>query len=233
VVNAVADEAVTVIVSKQGFVRTRQGKIEDPTSLPFKAGDGLLISFETRTTAWLFVLDTQGRAYSVSVAQIPGGKGDGMPLTALVDLTLGQKAVAFTCGHQEDRFLIASTSGKGFVCSGADLYSNRKAGKDFLTLDDKAQPIVLPVPNCDAEPYLALLSADGRGLVYPLSEVKVLSKGAGVILIAGDGIAECRLVCSLSEKMKLGKYSVIAEKLLGKRAGKGVGLGRSANKSLF
>lgn len=232
-VTAVADEAVTLIVSKQGFVRTRQGKIEDPTTLPFKAGDGLLMSFETRTTAWLFVLDTQGRAYSVSVAQIPGGKGDGMPLTALIDLTLGQKAVAFTCGRQEDHFLIASSAGKGFVCSGADLYSNRKAGKDFLTLDDKAQPMLLPIPHCEQSPYLALLSADGRGLVYAIDEVKKLSKGAGVILIAGDGLAECQLICSLNEKIKLGKYSVLPEKLLGKRAGKGAGLGRSANKSLF
>lgn len=236
-VNRVADEAVTLIVSKQGFVRTRQGKIEDPASLPFKAGDGLRLSFDTRTTAWLFVLDSQGRAYSVSVAQIPGGKGDGMPLTALIELPVGQKAMAFMCGRQEDRFLIASSSGKGFVCSGADLYSNRKAGKDFLTLDTPdAHPMIVMVPSCTEDapsPYLAVLSDDGRGLVYPLEEVRVLTKGAGVVLMAGEGIVECQVVCSLKEKIKLGKHSVTPEKLLGKRTGKGVALGRSTTKTLF
>jgi topoisomerase-4 subunit A len=227
-VSKVVDEAVTLIVSKQGFVRTRQGRIDDPSSLPFKSGDALLHAFDTRTTAWLFVLDTQGRAYSISVAQIPGGKGDGIPITALMELPSGHKPAVFACGTQEDRFLVASSAAKGFVCTGQALYSNRKAGKELLTLDTGTTPLLLSLPVCDADAplHLALLSRDGRGLVYPLAEVKSLSKGAGVMLMSAEGLAECRLLCHLREKIKLGKYSVVPEKLLGKRASKGSVLGR-------
>ncbi|OZB86330.1 MAG: hypothetical protein B7Z48_05135 [Thiotrichales bacterium 12-47-6] len=224
----VADEAVTVIVSKQGFVRTRLGKVEDVNSLPFKAGDGLLALFETRTVEWLFVLDSAGRVYAVPVAQLPGGKGDGMPITALIELPSGVKPSSFACGNLQSQFVVASSGGKGFICTGADLFSNRKAGKDCLTLADaKDKPMLVTVPACAAEsaPHLLVLSLEGNGLAYPLSEVRVLAKGAGVTLIAG-GIADVRCACDLNEKVVLGKYSVTADKLLGKRAAKGTPLAR-------
>jgi topoisomerase-4 subunit A len=162
------------------------------------------------------------------VAQIPGGKGDGIPITALMELPSGHKPAVFACGTQEDRFLVASSAAKGFVCTGQALYSNRKAGKELLTLDTGTTPLLLSLPVCDADAplHLALLSRDGRGLVYPLAEVKSLSKGAGVMLMSAEGLAECRLLCHLREKIKLGKYSVVPEKLLGKRASKGSVLGR-------
>lgn len=226
-VTNVADEAVTVIVSKQGFVRTRQGKVEEISALPFKAGDGLLALFESRTIEWLFVLDTLGRVYTIPIAQIPGGKGDGVPLTALMDLPSGHKPVAFACGSQADRFVVSGSHGKGFVCSGADLYSNRKAGKDCFTLDATDIPMLHLVPSCTAGlvPHILLLSQDGKGLSYPVDEIRVLSKGAGVMLIA-DGLQAIMLTCGIAEKVMLGKYSTSAEKLLGKRAGRGVPLGR-------
>ncbi len=113
------------------------------------------------------------------------------------------------------------------------MFSNRKAGKDCLTLadaDDK--PLLVAVPSCsaDAVPHVLLLSLEGNGLAYPLSEVRELAKGSGVILIAG-GIADVRCVCALNEKVTLGKYSVTADKLLGKRAGKGITLARKRKTS--
>jgi topoisomerase-4 subunit A len=224
----VADEAVTVIVSKQGFVRTRLGKVDDVNALPFKAGDGLLELFETRTVEWLFVLDSGGRIYTVAVSQLPGGKGDGMPITALIDLPAGVKPMGFACGNLQTQFVVASSGGKGFVCSGADLFSNRKAGKDCLILASaQDKPFFIAVPACSPEstPYLLLLSTESHGLAYPLSEVRELAKGTGVILVAG-GISDLGCVCALNEKVTLGKYKVTADKLLGKRAGKGIDLGR-------
>ena len=114
------------------------------------------------------------------------------------------------------------------------MFSNRKAGKDCLTLadvDDK--PLLVSVPNCSANaaPHVLLLSLEGNGLAYPLSEVRELAKGSGVILIAG-GIADVACACAINEKVTLGKYSVTADKLLGKRAGKGLALGRKRKASV-
>ena len=223
----VADEPITVIVSKQGFVRTRTGKVDDIATLPFKTGDGLLALFDSRTVAFLFVLDTTGRAYSVPIAQLPSGKGDGAPIASLIDLPAGVRPMAFACGHLTSRFVVASSQGKGFVCKGEDLFSNRKAGKVFLTIEAGDKPLLQLVPECqgDQTPHIAVLSNDGCGLVYPVDELRVLSGGAGVILIAG-GLVEVQLICQLTDRITLGKHKVIPEKLLGKRAAKGVLLGR-------
>lgn len=223
---AVVDEPVTLVVSKQGFVRTRQGRVE-ADQLPFKAGDALLQAFDTRTTHWLFVLDTLGRAYAVPVAQVPGGKGDGVPITALIDLPPGARAVAFACGTQDSRFVLAGSHGKGFACTGADLYSNRKGGKECFALDAGAHPWLLAVPECEAAQsvHVLVLADTGRALAFALDELRVLGKGAGVMLVSG-GVVAVALVCDLNQKTPLGKLSVVPDKVLGKRAGKGVEVGR-------
>jgi topoisomerase-4 subunit A len=224
----VADEPVTVIVSKQGFVRSRTGKLDDVAALAFKTGDGLLSYHECRTVDWLFVLDTTGRAYSIPVAQLPGGKGDGVPISALVDLPSGEKAIAFACGKGDQWFVVAGTHAKGFICQGQDMVSNRKAGKVFFTIDPGHKPMLLSVPlNATlASAYLVLLSSAHYGLCFPLTQLRQLSGGAGVNLIA-DGCAQAMVVTNVEEKVLLGKWKVIPSQLLGKRAARGIMLQRT------
>jgi topoisomerase-4 subunit A len=226
-VQNIADEPIIVIVSKQGFVRTRTGKVEDPSSLPFKTGDCLLALFDTRTVAWLFILDTTGRAYSIPVAQLPSGKGDGVPIASLIDLAAGARPAAFACGNLQHRFLVAGSHGKGFICTGSDLFSNRKAGKTCLNLDNDDKPRLHLIPDCpnNQPAHIALLSNNHCGLVYPVDDIRVLSSGAGVILIAG-GLSELQFICQLNEKITLGKTRIQADKLLGTRATAGTQLGR-------
>lgn len=219
---SVADEPVTVIISKQGFARTRQGKLDDAASLTFKTGDALLTYFDCRTVDFLFVLDSNGRAYTIPVAQLPGGKGDGMPLTALMELPVGAKAQSFACGKLEHQFLVAGSHGKGFVCTGQDLFSNRKAGKTFFNIESGVMTHLVRVQACDADtlPHVVLLSQTQQALCYPLSEVRVLSGGAGVTLIA-NGLAQAEVVCDLEEKVLLARWKVMPNQFIGKRAGKG------------
>ncbi|WP_197326039.1 DNA topoisomerase IV subunit A [Ralstonia solanacearum] len=184
----VIDEPVTVIVSQKGWVRTRQGHGHDATQFGFKAGDTLYDTFECRTTDALLIFGTRddkgtGRVYSVAVANLPGGRGDGVPLTTLIELAPGTHIAHTLAGHAEQNVLIATRGGNGFLAKVGDMVGRQKGGKAFLTLDEGDQPNK-PVAVAEDAYGVACLSANGRLLLFPLSEVKTLASGGrGVILM--------------------------------------------------
>ena len=190
-VTAVLDEPVTVIVSKKHWVRSRQGHGLDLSATTFKDGDGLLAKFECRTTDQCFVICDNGRVCSVPTAQLPTGRGDGVPLATLIELAAGAKISHVICGNVEQSVLIATAAGYGFQCILGDMLSRNKAGKQFITVAREAilSPVIFtPTPQS----LVAAISTDGRLLVFLLAELKRLSGGGkGVILM---GLAEDELL---------------------------------------
>lgn len=186
---AVPDEPVTVIVSKNGWVRVRQGHNIVPDTISYKAGDFGWLVAESRTVWPLVLIDTNGRAYSVKVSDLPGGRGDGVPLATLIDLQDGGKIAQAISADPEKKFLFAGNGGYGFVAKLADLVGRNKAGKAFLTLDKGEKPL-LPAKTEGAT--LCALSAGGRLLLFPLADMPEMSKGRGnkiMDLEAGDELA--------------------------------------------
>ena len=177
---SVVDEPTTLIVSKHGWLRSRQGHNIDPTQLSFRSGDSLLACLPCRTVDALVLLDHLGRAYSIPASDIPGGKGDGIPATSLVDFQDGGKTCLAVAVQNEKLYLVASSGGYGFRCKGEDLLSRGKAGKAFLSLADGEAPVVF-APATEGE--IACLTQDGRGLVFPIEEIRLLPKGRGLKLI--------------------------------------------------
>ena len=178
-ISAVPDEAVTVIVSKKGWARARQGHGLDLSALAFKEGDAFGSVHECRSVDSLAIVAENGRAYTVAVAQLPDGRGMGAPLASFVDMA-GSRIAHVLAGKPEDTYLIAKSSGYGFITALSDLFSRQRAGKAFLTLEEKA--VILPpqpVPAAAAL-YLAALSGDGRLLIFPLEQMKRLSGGKGI-----------------------------------------------------
>jgi topoisomerase IV subunit A len=132
----VVDEPVTVVVSSKGWVRARTGHGHDPASFAFKAGDGLYGTFECRTVDVLIVFGSKGRVYSVPVASLPGARGDGQPITTLIDLESGTQPVHFFAGPVGATLLLAGTGGYGFLASVENLVSRQKAGKAFISVGE-------------------------------------------------------------------------------------------------
>jgi topoisomerase-4 subunit A len=121
----------------------------------------------------------------VPVAALPDGRGMGAPLSSFVDM--GNSRIAHVLvGEPKDEFLIAKTSGYGFICAYDDLLSRQKAGKAFLTMEDGAS-ILPPSPVARGMDHVAALSGDGRLLVFPLDQMKRLSGGKGVQIIGLKG----------------------------------------------
>jgi len=231
-VTAVADEPVTVIVSKKGWARARQGHGLDLSALAFKEGDAFGSAHECRTVDALAILADNGRAYTVPVAQLPDGRGMGAPLASFIEMS-GSRIAHVLVGKPEDAYLIAKSSGYGFICTLADLFSRQRAGKAFLTMEEKA--VILPpqavLPGLSA--HLAALSNDGRLLIFPLDQMKRLSGGKGVQIMALRGeekLAQTLVLAMPSVKIRgvfRGREKEVGseERHLGQRARRGATIG--------
>lgn len=185
----VIDEPVTVIVSQKGWVRVRQGHEHDTTQFSFKAGDALYATFEVRTVDVIQGFGSDGRVYTVAVSELPGARGDGSPLTSFVNLAPGSQMVAYYAGQADDLVLISTRAGYGFLANVADMSTRNKAGKSFISIDNKSEG---DIPLGAAKVHIgmkqvACLSAASKLLVFPLNELKRLPTGGkGVILMGID-----------------------------------------------
>jgi len=177
---SVPDEPVTVIISKNGWVRSRQGHGIDPAGITYKTGDFPWLVAETRTVWPLIVIDSNGRSYSVRVSDLPGGRGDGAPLNTMIEFHESGKLAQVLTAAPESRYLVAGSGGYGFVASVTDMIARNKAGKAFLTLDKGEKPLP-PAPV--AGNSVAVLTQGGRLLLFPLTELKEMAKGKGLMLI--------------------------------------------------
>jgi topoisomerase-4 subunit A len=186
----VVDEPVTVVVSLKGWVRAMKGHEIDPATLAFKPGDALYGTFPCRSVDSLLVFGTpakgSGRVYTVAVSLLPGGRGDGAPITSLIDLESGTQPAHYFAGHAETTLLLANTGGFGLLAKAGDMQGRQRAGKSFLTLED-SDHLLPPVPVLPAHKQVACLALDGRLLVFPLDELKLQSNGGkGLTLMDVD-----------------------------------------------
>ncbi|MGX7002530.1 DNA topoisomerase IV subunit A [Caballeronia sp. KNU42] len=182
----VVDEPVTVVVSQKGWVRALKGHGLDPASFQFKAGDGIYAAFQARTPDMLIAWGSNGRVYSVPVAILPGGRGDGVPVTSLIELESGSHLLHYFAASVDQPLLLASSNGFGFMAKLGDMVSRVKAGKSFMTIDEGAAPLT-PMPVLPGATRIVCLSSNGRLLVFDIDEMKTLSGGGrGVILMALD-----------------------------------------------
>ena len=182
---AAPDEPVTVIISRNGWVRVRQGHEIDPATLTYKAGDTAGWITPTRTVWPLVIIDSNGRGYSLKVADLPSGRGDGAPLNTLLDFQDSGKLAHVISGLPEDKYLVASSGAYGFITRVADMMSRNKAGKVFLTLEKDERPLTPAKVGADdtAQQMVAVLSEGGRLLMFPLTELKEMARGRGLMLI--------------------------------------------------
>ena len=203
----VVDEPVTVIVSLKGWVRAMKGHETDPAALTFKAGDSLYGTFPCRSVDALLVFGTpakgSGRVYTVAVSALPGGRGDGVPITSLIELESGTQPAHYFAGGADTTLLLANTGGFGLLAKAADMQGRQRAGKSFLTLED-SDHVLPPVPVLPAHRQVACLALDGRLLVFPLEELKLQSNGGkGLTLMDVDDKSPLVSVATCADALKV------------------------------
>jgi len=180
----VSADPVTVILSEKGWVRAAKGHEVDVESLSYRSGDSFCAAAKGRSNQTACFIDSTGRSYTLPSHTLPGARGYGEPLSALLSPPSGAIFVATLMGLDRDAYVLATDAGYGFVVRYADLVANKKAGKAVLSVPAGAR-VLHPCPvNRIAEDLIAIVSNEGRLLVFPVAELPELARGKGNKMMA-------------------------------------------------
>jgi len=172
-------EPITVVCSQMGWIRAMKGHIDLSQDLKFKDGDGPRFIFHAETTDRLLVFGSNGRFYTLSAANLPGGRGMGEPLRLMVDLPNEAEILSFLIHQPGRRLLVASDAGDGFIVPENDVVAQTRAGKQVLNVRDGARALLCKPVNGDA---VAVVGQNRKVLVFMADELPEMGRGKGVRL---------------------------------------------------
>ena len=179
----VASEPVTVVLSQAGYARAAKGHEIDPTTLNYRSGDAYLAAAQGRSNQLAMFIDSTGRIYSVMAGTLPSARGQGEPLSSRFKPPDGAAFCGAMIGANEQKYLLASDAGYGFIATLSDLVSRNKAGKSILRVPQGGKAVVPAAVPAETECLIAAVSSIGRLLLFEMEELPELAKGKGNKLI--------------------------------------------------
>jgi topoisomerase-4 subunit A len=200
----VTSEPVTLVLSQRGWARAAKGHEIDVTSLAYRSGDQFLAAARGRSNQLAVFIDSTGRAYSVGAHTLPSARGQGEPLSGYFNPPDGASFCAVLIGAPDERWVVASSAGYGFVVKLEELHSRNKAGKAALRVPPGST--VVPAAAVGEQGLrLAAASSDGRLLVFPLEELPELARGKGnkILAVPGKEGVSLAAVCVLGADQAL------------------------------
>ncbi len=176
-------DPMTVILSEKGWVRAAKGHDVDPLNLSYKAGDNFLMAVQGKNNQMVIFLDSSGRSYAAPVHTLPSARGQGEPLSARFNTASGVNFCTLLIAKDSDLYFVSSNAGYGFITPFSSFYTKNKSGKVLINLPDKAR-LFHPQKIVDLDnTMLAIVSNEGRLLLYGITELPQLTKGKGVKVI--------------------------------------------------
>lgn len=180
----VATEPVTIVLSDKGWVRAAKGHDIDCENLSYKAGDKFLSAAYGKSNQNAVFLDTTGRSYSLQAHTLPSARGQGEPLTGRLAPPPGANFITTLIGNDDERYLLCTDAGYGFIGTIADMQSKNKAGKNLISVPDNAR-VMNPAKITDPEKsWIAAVSNEGRMLVFPAADLPQMARGKGNKMIS-------------------------------------------------
>lgn len=179
----VPSEPVTIVLSQMGWVRSAKGHDIDPAGLSYKAGDSYLAAACGKSNQPVAFIDSTGRSYTLDPTSLPSARGQGEPLTGKLTPPPGAVVEQVLMEPDDQRLLMASDAGYGFICTFSDLVSRNRAGKALLTLPENAR-VMTPMAVHHEDDMLLAITQAGRMLMFPVGELPQMSKGKGNKIIS-------------------------------------------------
>ena len=202
-------ENVTVVLSEKGWVKAAKGHEIDSSSLNYKSGDTYLKDAKGRSNQMAFFIDSTGRSYSLLANSLPSARGQGEPLTGKLTPPLGAEFIDVVMGQDEQAVILSSDAGYGFVSTLGNLNSKTKSGKHVIMLSKQARANRLAMVEDIDGHFVAVVTNRARLLIFPVSELPLLSKGKGnkLIQIANKDFIDREEfvvgVCAIKDNQKL------------------------------
>ena len=172
-------QPVTVVCSRQGWIRVLRGHLEDEGELKYKEGDGAQFVLKAETTDKLLLMSSDGRGYLLPVERLPGGRGQGEPLRLQIDLAPGAGPVRLAIHRPEARLLLASSAARGFLAEESAIAAQTRSGRQVFNLDEGERLAVAVPAEGD---HVATVGSNRKLLIFPLDQLPVMSRGKGVLL---------------------------------------------------
>lgn len=174
-------EPITVICSNMGWIRAMKGHALNADDFKYKEGDRGKFVFEGMSTDKLLTFATNGRFYNIGADKLPPGRGFGEPVKLMVEMGEGTDIVDMQIYTPDQRLLVISSDGKGFIVPASECLAQTKNGKQVLNLDDGAEAAACIVLPEDAD-HLCIIGNNRKMSVFPLNQIPEMNKGKGVIL---------------------------------------------------
>eukprot|EP00903_Cladosiphon_okamuranus_P001359 g1357.t1 len=172
-------EPITVIISEKGWIRALKGHQADLSSLSFKQGDKLKLSFHAETTDKILLFSSGGKFFTLGADRLPGGRGHGEPIRLMVEMNEAQDVVNAFVYKPGRALLLASTEARGFVVNEDDVIANTRKGKQVLNLSAPAEASICVEALGD---QVAIIGQNRKLLVFPLTQIPQMGRGRGVRL---------------------------------------------------
>ncbi|MEP3279726.1 MAG: DNA topoisomerase IV subunit A [Stappiaceae bacterium] len=172
-------EPITVVVSEKGWIRGMKGHIQDLSTLAFKQGDALKISFHAETTDKLLVAGSGGRFYTLTADRLPGGRGHGEPIRLMVDMDQDQDVLEVFVHKPGRKLLVAADDARGFIVPENDILANTRKGKQVLNVSAGHEMAVCVPAEGDT---VAVIGLNRKLLIFPIEQIAEMSRGRGVRL---------------------------------------------------
>ncbi|HOO50423.1 MAG TPA: DNA topoisomerase IV subunit A [Alphaproteobacteria bacterium] len=177
----VEKEPITVILSAKGWIRAMKGHGVNSGDLKYKEGDREQFIFDAQTTDKLVFFASNGRFYTITGDKLPAGRGFGEPIRLLVDIPNDADIVQMMVWQADQKILVASRDGKGFVVSSNDILAQTKNGKTVMSVSDNGDATICKLIN-PKDDHVAIIGNNRKFLVFKLDQIPELAKGKGVIL---------------------------------------------------
>ncbi|MBL4804165.1 MAG: DNA topoisomerase IV subunit A [Alphaproteobacteria bacterium] len=219
-------EPITIVCSKQGWVRAMKGHGLDAKNFKYKDGDKEGFVLEAQTTDKLLVFGTNGRFFTIGCDKLPPGRGFGEPIRIMVDLPNESDITDMMLYQPEQKILVAASSGHGFIVKSDDVLAQTKNGKQILNVKGKVKAMLCKLVD-EKDDHIATIGKNRKMLVFPLDELPEMSRGKGVILqkFKDGGLSDAKTFnWEEGLEFKYGTGMTVVEDLnpwVGKRAGAG------------
>jgi topoisomerase-4 subunit A len=185
-------EPVTILISQMGWIRALKGHVADLASATFKGEDALQTSFFAETTSKILALTSDGKAFTLEAAKLPGGRGAGEPIRLMADIDESADIVAVWPYAAGEKMLVATSDGRGFVVGHDDMLSATRKGRAVMNVDAPSRvKLVTPAVG----DHVATIGENRKLLVFPLRQVPEMARGKGVRLqrYKDGGISDARV----------------------------------------